>query len=117
MKIRLPDQVILNLEIFQQEFRLETVIRRNSADLCGGNHHIFRLFRVIKRLDLTLIPQIQLLMRARQEIAITVFLKTAQNRAADHSPVSCDENPGILCNHFNMPPASRRAPGADRFPP
>lgn len=99
----LHDHVVLDFEVFEQEFRTMHFVCHDPADFCAGEDHIVRLFCIKEIFDRLLVAEIKLGMRPFQDFRITFFFELSDTCAADHSAMAADENLGIFVNHVEKP--------------
>ena len=100
VQIALHDHVVLDFQVFEQEFRAVHFVGHDSADLCAGKDYIIRLFRIKELLDGLLIAEIELGVCPFQDIGVTFFFELADTSAADHSAMAADKDFSNFINHI-----------------
>ena len=79
-------------------------VGHDTANLCCSQKNIFRLFFSKEFFYSILSAQIQLFMRACDNICIALTLQLTHNGRANHSAMACDIDFGIFLHHYERLP-------------
>ena len=97
------DHIGLDQQVFPNEVRRIAVIGEDAPDLCRGQEHIVRAFRLKKRVDVRLPRQVKRVMGPEDQLPEALGPEPAQDRPADQPAMAGDEDGGVLLHPFRHP--------------
>eukprot|EP01136_Pigoraptor_vietnamica_P011332 Opistho-1_new@50086 len=106
------DEIGLDQEVLVQEVGAGPIVGGDAADLGRSHHAVLGSVFCEERVDGSLVEQVQLFARGRQDAGVSRRLQSAHERGPHHAAVAGNEDAGALVHE----PAAVRVSGVSRRP-